>query len=104
LAQKSGKASIGLLGDRSSGKSVAMSLLWITARNKSIQAPDKFIVDANPQALQIFQANAGSLEKNRFPSATMKGALSEVQLKFRFSTMPNIKLPSILRTKKHFPS
>ena len=104
MAQKSGKASIGLLGDRSSGKSVAMSLLWLTARNKSIQAPDKFIVDVDPRSLQIFQDNAGSLERKRFPSATMKGALSQVQLKFRFSTIPNIKIPSILRSKKHFPS
>lgn len=98
--QKTVKASIGLLGDRSAGKSVAMSLLWLTARDKSNAAPDKFIVDANPRALQIFQDNAGSLERRRFPSATLKGALSTVELKFRFSTIPNIRFPKILRSKK----
>ena len=94
------KASVGLVGDSSAGKSVALSLLYLTARNKSIDNPDKFTIGLDPATSQIFRATAGPMEKGRFPGATQKGQLSRIALELRYSTIPKVKIPPILAGKK----
>ena len=94
------KASIGLVGDSSAGKSVALSLLYLTARDKSIDDPDRFILDFDPATAQVFRDIAGPMEKGRFPGATQKGQLSRVALNLKYSKIPKVKLPKGLMAKK----
>lgn len=94
------KASIGLVGDSSAGKSVALSLLYLTARDKSIDDPDKFILDFDPATAQVFRDIAGPMEKGRFPGATQKGQLSRVSLNLKYSKIPKVKLPKGLIAKQ----
>jgi hypothetical protein len=75
---------VGIVGDRGSGKSVFVSLLATTATSYTNAKPDEFRYFTSPAFTRKVGDIMSSLKMGTWPSATLKGTLSQYKFSFGF--------------------
>ena len=85
---------VGIIGGRSTGKTVFVSLLATTAINYTVETKQHFRYYATPEFTTVIQDIIASLKLRRWPPATLKGSLVEYKFWFGYSR----KFSGILNT------
>jgi hypothetical protein len=76
---------VGIIGGRSTGKTVFVSLLATTAINYTVETKQHFRYYATPEFTTVIQDIIASLKLRRWPPATLKGSLVEYKFWFGYS-------------------
>jgi len=77
---------VGIVGGRGSGKTVFLSLLATTAINYAAETKEHFRYYTTPEFTVAIGNIVESLKLRRWPSATLKGTLSEYRFWFGYSS------------------
>lgn len=76
---------IGIIGGRSTGKTVFVSLLATTAINYTVETKEHFRYYTTPEFTTVIQDIIASLKQKKWPPATLKGSLIEYRFWFGYS-------------------
>jgi len=76
---------VGIIGGRSTGKTVFVSLLATTAINYSVETKYHFRYWTSPEFTPVIQDSIASLKLKKWPPATLKGSLAEYKFWFAYS-------------------
>jgi hypothetical protein len=76
---------VGIIGGRSTGKTVFVSLLATTAISYSVETKEHFRYYTSPEFTPVIHDIVASLKQRKWPPATLKGSLTEYRFWFGYS-------------------
>ncbi len=83
-----------ILGDRASGKTTFLGLLYAAQVSYGTQIKDTFRFSASPQSLKYMSAVYQNMKDGMFPSATLKDEMSLVEFIFGYKRLIRGALPT----------
>ena len=89
-----------ILGDRASGKTTFLGLLYAAQVKYGTGRQDTFRFSATPQALKFMAAVYQNMKDGMFPSATLKDEMSLVEFIFGYRKMIAGRLPTWIKEQR----
>src|SRR5881397_2746981 len=86
-----------VLGDRASGKTTFLGLLYAAQVHYGTGLQDSFRFSASPQSLKYMSAVYQNMKDGYFPSATLKDEMSLVEFIFGYRKIITGRLPAWIK-------
>ncbi|HLF06830.1 MAG TPA: hypothetical protein VI893_06650 [Thermoplasmata archaeon] len=86
-----------ILGDRASGKTTFLGLLYAAQVKYGTRTTDTFRFHAPPGSLKFMSSVYSSMKDGRFPSATLKDEMTQIEFLFGYRKMITGRLPAWIR-------